>query len=264
MERVAHDMELIKDIKCCYHIGPLINNFNKCHLLVSSHFLLTCNLTNLLGVVFSFYKKLFALISYQKDTASFKSSSVTNGRDQLTNRPPAGRTSTEATQLINPLDSNLPIASLTQDTLLTGQRASTGPLLTSRNPSFLIINVDKAPPQQNLNFSYAPQHHEAARRPLAPRTTQPQQTTKTNSGRTATLPLNLEADEDPNCGHPSTIRHALTPNDPVYIKESSTSVGSIANRIKDLYLDFCYPHNTYGPPPSGLQHLGRIITGTYS
>ena len=35
------------------------------------------------------------------------------------------------------------------------------------------------------------------------------------------------------------------------------------DNISDIYLDFCYSHNTYGLPLRGLQHLGRIITGTY-
>jgi hypothetical protein len=157
MERVTHDMERINDIKDCYHIGPLLNNFNKCNHLVSPYFLLTCNLTNLLGVVFSFYKKLFALLRYQKDTASLNPSSTTNGSDQSSNRPPIGRPSTRATQLTNPLDPNLSFALPIQDTLLTGKRASTGLLLTSRNPSSFTNNADKALPQQNLNFSYAPQ-----------------------------------------------------------------------------------------------------------
>ena len=216
-------------------------------------------------------QKLFALLRYQKDTASLNPSSATNGSDQSSNRPPVGRPSTRTTQRINPLDPNLSFALPTQDTLLTGQRASTGLLLTSRNPSSLTNNADKAPPQQNLNFSYEPQcqdilplgQQETARQPLTPRTTQPQQTAKNNADRTATPSLILEIDEDPDCGQPLTTGHAFTPNDPVYTNESSTAAGSIANKIRDLYLDFCYPHNTYGPPPSGLQHLGRIITGTY-
>jgi hypothetical protein len=53
MERVAHDIKLINDIKGCYHLAPLLNNFNKCHHLALSHFLHTCNLTKLLGVVFT-------------------------------------------------------------------------------------------------------------------------------------------------------------------------------------------------------------------
>jgi hypothetical protein len=69
--------------------------------------------------------------------------------------------------------------------------------------------------------------------------------------------------EEPNCGQPLTLGHSSTPSDSAYTNGSSTAVGRIVDTLSDHYLDFCYPHNTYGPPPSGLQHFGRIITGTY-
>ena len=106
MERVAHDIKLINDIKRCYHIAPSLNNFNKCYHLASSHFLLNCNLIMLLRVVFFSYKKLLAPFNDLKDKAPLNPSSVTNGCDQSFNSPSVGRPSTRATQLINPLDLN--------------------------------------------------------------------------------------------------------------------------------------------------------------
>ena len=227
MERVAHDIRLINDIKDCYHLAPLLSNFNKCHYLASLPFLNTCKLTQLPGIVFSFYKKLFAFLSNQKDTASINPSSVTNGCAQPSNRPSFGRPSTRATRLLNSLDLNPPFAHFAQALLPSRTRAPTGlqsKQTISRNPSTPTDDTDKSapqPPHQILHSSSLSHAQDTlsvdqqvpTRRLLAPRTNQLQLTPKYNNNSTGTPPLTQVIHEVSICDQPPTLRHSLTLSD---------------------------------------------------
>ena len=82
--------------------------------------------------------------------------------------------------------------------------------------------------------------------------------TRTTNLRPSTISkasLPLVQQEKPINGQP--------PSNPPYANVSLTAFGRTADKISDFYLDFCYPQNIYGPPLNGLQHLGRIITGTF-